>query len=164
MMHCARTYARMCRTCLRHEMSPLANGWTRKRQHLHTYARRRCKFVCQFSAKNRRRSSPLSSRSITRLEYTEKFILEKKNLVNGDRNGKNCHCRTESRMWPFHWYIYIWLRRILKVKVKVLHTSTVNISETVTDRTSIAIDNCRQWKSCIVFRLVWLQFTIIGPF
>ena len=67
--------------------------------------------------------------------------LECEYLVNGDRYGKHCYCQQiESRIRPFHWHIYTWPWLILKVKVKVkVHISTVNTSQTVTDRADIPI-------------------------
>ena len=46
---------------------------------------------------------------------------------------------TESRKWSFDLHIYIWLWPILKVKV--MHTSTVNISQMVIERVNITIAN-----------------------
>ena len=47
----------------------------------------------------------------------------------------------ECRMWLSDWHIYIWPWLILKVKVKVMHISAVNISQTVTDKTNITNAN-----------------------
>ena len=41
----------------------------------------------------------------------------------------------------FDWIIYILIWQILKVKVRVMHISIMNISKMVTDRANIAIAN-----------------------
>ena len=46
----------------------------------------------------------------------------------------------ESRIWTLNWYIYIWLGRIIKVKVKVMHILTANIMQTVENRENIITD------------------------
>ena len=63
-------------------------------------------------------------------------------LANVDKLDKHCYSEhIESSMWDFDWHIYILSCLILKVRVKVMHILTVNISHTVTDRASIAIAN-----------------------
>ena len=62
--------------------------------------------------------------------------------ANGDRYGRHCYWKQiESHIWAFDYHIYIWPWPILMVKVKVIHTWTMNISKKVTDRvnTTIAI-------------------------
>ena len=44
-------------------------------------------------------------------------------------------------MWHFDWHIYIYPWPILKVRVNVMHISSINISQTVTDRANIGIAN-----------------------
>ena len=48
---------------------------------------------------------------------------------------------TGSRIWAFDRHIYICYLPILKVKIRVIHLSLSNISETVTVRTQTAIEN-----------------------
>ena len=45
----------------------------------------------------------------------------------------------DSYVWTFIWHIYIRSWRILKVKVMVMHTSNVNIPQTVIDKSNITI-------------------------
>ena len=54
---------------------------------------------------------------------------------------------TESRKWPYDWHIYNCPWLMLKIKVKVMQTSDVNISQTVTDMIHITITNTesRMW-------------------
>ena len=52
--------------------------------------------------------------------------------------------------------IYIWLWLIIKVNVKVMHISTVNISQTLTDRTR------QNRKSHVTFRFAYLHWPWIG--
>ena len=59
--------------------------------------------------------------------------------ANVDRYGKHCCCQQiVSRIRPFHWHNYISLWHILKVKVRVMQTANVNISQTVTIRVNFA--------------------------
>ena len=52
--------------------------------------------------------------------------------ANGDRLDKHCYCQQiESRMGPFHWYIYISPWPILKVKIMIMQISFSNISKMV---------------------------------
>ena len=63
------------------------------------------------------------------------------------------HCYWQqigSCIWPFHWHIYIWSWFILQVRFKVMHISTVNISQKVTDRTNIAIANIESHMSRVL--------------
>ena len=53
----------------------------------------------------------------------------------------NAITNIESRMWPFDWHIYILPWTIVKVWVKVMNFSTVNISQMVTVEANIAIAN-----------------------
>ena len=46
---------------------------------------------------------------------------------------------SESYMWPFDGHICIWPWPILKIKLKVLNSSTANISKIVTDKSNITI-------------------------
>ena len=64
----------------------------------------------------------------------------------------------ESRMWPFDWHIFIWPWSILKVKVKVMRISTVNILKIITDRADITIDPNIMLH--VGFRLVYLELTL----
>ena len=60
--------------------------------------------------------------------------------VNGDRYGKHSYChQIESGIRPFYWHIDIVSCLIIKVKIKVIHLSNANNSETKTYRTYIAI-------------------------
>ena len=63
-------------------------------------------------------------------------------LTNGDRYDKHCYGQhIGSCMWPFDWHIYISPWPILKIKVKIMHIWTANISQMVTDRRNIAVAN-----------------------
>ena len=61
-------------------------------------------------------------------------------------------------MWPFDWHIYIWPWPILKVKVKVMHILTVNISQAMTDRANITIAPDIMLHGGI--RLAYLELTL----
>ena len=50
-------------------------------------------------------------------------------LASCDKYDKHCYCQQiESRMCSLDWHTYIWHSPILKVRVMVMHISTVNIS------------------------------------
>ena len=93
--------------------------------------------------------SPFSSKSSTFLT----FLLKLKDL-----NRVHCEFRmnipntvpdrtniaidkTGNRRWPFDFNIYILLWLILKVKVKMMHISIMNTSQTMTNRSTIIIAN-----------------------
>ena len=61
-------------------------------------------------------------------------------------------------MWPFDLHIYILRWAIRKFKVKVMHTSTMTISQTVTDRATIII--APNIMSHVGFRLGYLELTL----
>ena len=60
------------------------------------------------------------------------------NILVTDRIKYYYHQIT-SHAWTFDWHIYIWPWPILKVKVKVMHISTMNSLEMVTDMIEITI-------------------------
>ena len=65
----------------------------------------------------------------------ERLII-REYLANDDTWDKRYHCQhKESWMWSFDWFLYIWSWSILTVTVR--HISTVNISQTVTDKSNI---------------------------
>ena len=89
---------------------------------------------------NHKRSSLNFSGSKIWIPYIGKLTGDY--LANGDRWGKHCYSQqTSSLIWTFDWHIYIWPWPVLTIKAKVMHILIVNISETVKDRTSIAIGN-----------------------
>ena len=55
---------------------------------------------------------------------------------------------------------YIWPRPILKNRVKVMHTSTKNIRDMVTDRVKVNITIAINRKSCVGFRFVYLHLIL----
>ena len=61
-------------------------------------------------------------------------------LANADRNGKYYYShQIGSRMLAFDRHIYIWPCPVLKVNVHVVHISTANVSEIMTDMTNNTI-------------------------
>ena len=64
----------------------------------------------------------------------------------------------ESCMWSFDWNNYIWPWLILKVRVKVMHISTVNISRTVTQKQILVLPINRM--SHKTFPLAYLYLTL----
>ena len=64
------------------------------------------------------------------LHFKVKFMhISSVNISQTMRDRTNITIvNTESRLWPFHWYIYILPWPILKVKVKVMLILTENIS------------------------------------
>ena len=83
--------------------------------------------------RHRRRSRPSFSRSEIRIEYFTRDYL-----ANGDRQNEDYYRQLiECRMWGLSVDIHIWPSPILKVKV--MHSSPENISQTVKDRANIAI-------------------------
>ena len=65
---------------------------------------------------------------------------------------------TEGHLWTCHWHTYIWPWPILKVKVKVMHILTANISKMVTDKANITI--AIKYKVVYCFTWTYLDFTI----
>ena len=63
-------------------------------------------------------------------------------------------------MWQFDWLICLWPWPILKVKVKLTHISTVNISQMVTDGQTLQLLTDRKSDS-VVFQLLDLNLTVV---
>ena len=63
-----------------------------------------------------------------------------------------------SHTWRFEWHIYNWTRPILKEKVEIMHISTVNIFEMVTDMIKLLLPSNR--KSRMGFQLAYLHLTL----
>ena len=99
-----------------------------------TAGRRSANFIFKFKDLNRLRWEVHSAW----IDYIEKFIVL---VFHKWRQIEQTISKTKNRRWPFDWYIYIWSWPILKIKVKVLHTSTVNISQTVEMGRNITIVN-----------------------
>ena len=59
-----------------------------------------------------------------------------------------------SHVWTFDWHIYLWHCPILKVHIKVMHISTVNILKMM-----IQIDTTLNCKIYMGFRLAYLHLT-----
>ena len=57
-----------------------------------------------------------------------------------------------------NWLIYIWPRSILQVKVKVMHISTANISQTMTVRANFTV--APSTTSHVAFRLAYLELIL----
>ena len=61
-------------------------------------------------------------------------------------------------IWTFEWHTYISPLLIVKVKIKVMHISTENILEIVTDRKALLLPSNR--KSYIGVRLAYSHLTL----
>ena len=89
------------------------------------------KLSCQFFTKS---SWPCHyfSMSRNRIECTGQ--VHTYCLVNDERYEKYYYChKTGSRMLVFDGHVYIWFCPVLEIIVKVVHTSTANVSEMITD-------------------------------
>ena len=102
---------------------------------------------------------PYSYLTVANSKRQRECHFDRKYLANGDRQHKQCHCQQmESRIRHFRWHIYLWPWPVLKVKVKVTHLSTVNISQEVKDRANITI--AIQYEVHLGLWLAYLDLTL----
>lgn len=78
---------------------------------------------------------------------------------NGNKWGEYYYCpQIETSTCSVDWHIYIWLRTIPKVLVKVTHISTANIALMVANRADVTI--AIMWNDAHWLLLAYLHVTL----
>ena len=122
---------------------------------MHTYAHLQDTFACPFLS---------TSFIVLELHFQgqifESSTLGRSNMIISKAVTYRTNiaiANTDSRMWPLDLHIYVCPWFILKVRVKVIHVSTINISPTVTYRAKITLLLTTHRKSYVEFRLAYLS-------